>query len=95
MNNAQHNTLDVKTVCENKLDIEFRAGGKEYNGWFEHNGKKITRITVPKGRKPIPRRTYQKMAEQLRLTIPEFDDFLACPFKFKDYMESLRKQKII
>ena len=94
MDNASYHTLDVKRVTENKLGISFRDG-KEYNGWFEYNGKKIARITVPHGRKPIPPKTYKKMAEQLKLDIEHFDNLLACPLTLDAYIECLRQQHLI
>ncbi|MFH1674321.1 MAG: hypothetical protein ABIF87_12970 [Pseudomonadota bacterium] len=84
MQNAKFHTRDVKNTCENKLDINFKSG-KEFNGWFWLNGKKKKRITIPKGRKPIPRKTYKSMAVQLGLNAEQFDDLLECPLKKKGY----------
>jgi len=91
MKNANFHTRDVKTICENKLGIEFRSG-KEYNGWFLLDEKKVARISVPKGRKPIPRKTYKSMAMQLKLLVNEFDDFLECPIDKEKYEEILRSK---
>ncbi len=84
MKNAQFNVKDVKRVGEKKLHIEFRSG-KEFNGWFILNGKKAKRITVPKGRKGIPPKTYASMAKQLGLTIGDFDRLLECPLTKEEY----------
>jgi len=84
MKNNKFSTTDVKRVCESKADINFRKA-KEFNGWVELNNKKIARITIPKGRKPIPKKTYKTMAGQLKLTVSQFDDFLECPLSKKDY----------
>lgn len=86
MKNGKFHTDDVKKCCERKLKIEFKAG-KELNGWFIHNKKRITRITIPKGRKPIPPKTYKSMAIQLRLNTEQFDLLLECPLKFEDYIK--------
>ena len=60
--------------------------------WFWLNGKKKKRITIPKGRKPIPRKTYKSMAVQLGLNAKQFDTFYILsqyvavarsPFNFK------------
>lgn len=91
MRNSEFNTNRVKTVCENKLGIDFRDG-KELNGWFKLGNKKIARITVPKGKKPIPPKTYSSMANQLKLTIDEFDDLLACPLKYDKYVNIIKGQ---
>lgn len=91
MRNNQFNTNDIKRVCENKLDIEFRKGGKEQNGWFIYGGKKISRITVPKGRKNVPPKTYKSMATQLKISTKDFDSLLECPLTKKLYELKLSK----
>jgi len=84
MQNTKYHTLDVKEVCGQKLGIQFKKG-KEFNGWFWLNGKKKKRITIPKGRKPIPPKTYKSMAFQLGLNTKQFDDLLSCPLNKDDY----------
>lgn len=91
MKNSIYNSHDVKKRCENKLDINFRTT-KECNGWYTYNNKKVARITVPQGRKPLPPKTYKSMASQLKLSIDEFDDLLDCPLDRNKY-ESLLKEK--
>lgn len=97
MKNTQFTTHDVKNCCgnESKLNIEFNTSGKEYNGWFIKEQKKICRITVPKGRKSIGKGLYHSMARQLNLTNSEFDDLLECPLKRAGYEEILKKRGII
>ena len=90
MKNASFNTKDVKKRCEDKLEVDFRRG-KEFNGWYYVDDRKATRITIPKGRKPIPPKTYQSMARQLRLNISQFDDFLECPMDGQEYDRILRE----
>ena len=92
MKNSQFSTYDVKKRCEDKLDIEFRKG-KEFNGWFILDGKKAARITVSKGRKPIPPKTYKSVARQLKLNVGEFDDLLECPLEKPGYDDKLRSQQ--
>lgn len=94
MKNNQYSTYDVKRVCESKLSIEFRCE-KECNGWFEYEGKRIARITIPKGRKLIPPSTYASMAKQLKLEVGRFDELLDCPLALKEYLEILRSQSVI
>ncbi|MBO8152717.1 MAG: hypothetical protein DRP91_04820 [Candidatus Neomarinimicrobiota bacterium] len=91
MKNASFHTLDVKRICENKLGIRFNKG-KEFNGWFLLCGKKVARITIPKGRKPIPKKTYKSMAMQLKLSVKEFDDLLECPIDKEKYEEILKSR---
>jgi hypothetical protein len=92
MKNAQFTTYDVRKCCEreNKLDIDFNTTGKEYNGWFKKNDRKIRRITVPRGRKPIGKGLYRSMARQLYLTTAQFDDLLECPLDKGGYEEILK-----
>lgn len=90
MKNAQFNANDVKRVGESKLCIEFRPG-KEYNGWFKLDGKKAKRLTIPKGRKCLPRGTYCSMARQLGLTPSEFDLLLECPLTKEMYEQIISK----
>ncbi len=90
MKNSVFSTRDVKKICENKLKIVFRSNA-ESNGWFYFEGKKVARITVPKGRKPIAKGLYKSMANQLKLSVDEFDDLLECPLSLSDYREKIRK----
>lgn len=92
MKNAQYDTYDVKGICETKLRIEFRDG-KEWNGWFQMDGKKFCRVTVPKGRKFIPPGTYKSMARQLNLTTGQFDALLDCPLTLEKYQEIIKNQQ--
>lgn len=91
MKNTKFHTKQVKKTCENKLHIDFRSG-KEYNGWFFLDKRKVARITVPKGKKPIPKKTYKSMAMQLKLLVNEFDDLLECPINKEKYIEILRSR---
>ena len=90
MKNAQFDTGNVKYTCENKLQVRFRKG-KEFNGWFWLDGKKAKRVTIPKGRKPIPPKTYKSMARQLGLNTSQFDDLLECPLDKEGYEQILRQ----
>lgn len=97
MKNNQYTVSDVRSKCESKLGIEFRKA-KEFQGWFYCNGKKIARITVAKakgGQSGIPKGTYKSMANQLKITIKQFDDFLACPFKYEHYLMHLKNTNVI
>ena len=84
MLNGRFNTEDVARVCIRKLGITFRTGS-ERNGWYVHEGRRVARITVAYGRKPIPPKTYKSMASQLKLTVEQFDDLLCCPLTSADY----------
>jgi len=88
MKNSQFSVKDVKKVGEKKLHIEFRSG-KEFNGWFLLNNKKSKRLTVPKGRKGIPPKTYKSMATQLGITVADFDLLLECPLTKEEYEKKI------
>ncbi len=83
MNNAQFSTNQILKVCQDKLEIEFKST-KEYNGWYMLDGKCVCRITIPKGRKEVPLKTYTCMAKQLKLTTWQFDILLQCTLTRKD-----------
>jgi hypothetical protein len=94
--NTSYNSQDVKKRCETKLNIEFRDGrSSESNGWFKYEDVKVARITVPKGRKYIPEKTYKSMAQQLKLTPDQLDGLLECPIKMKQYLEILKEQNFL
>lgn len=84
MRNADFHTLELKKCCENKLGIRFKKGG-ELNGWYKLKNRKVARITIPKGRKPIPSRTYKSMACQLKHTTDQFDGLVGCSLTGKEY----------
>lgn len=94
MKNSQFTTLDAVKACENKLGIAFRSGG-ELNGWFIHEGRRIARVTIPKGRKSFPPKTYKCIAGQLKINVADLDGLLECPFGLKEYLNRLREQSII
>ena len=93
MDNSRYNTSDVKKICVKKLNIGFnKRHGKRaphFTGWFCRDGKKIKRITVAKGKKPIPPKTYKTMANQLGLSVSLFDDLLECPLTLDKYLKEI------
>ena len=84
MDNVKYRTHEIKKICENKLQINFRDS-KEFNGWFMLGDIKVARITVPKGKKEIPKATYSSMARQLLLNVQQFDELLACDIEREGY----------
>lgn len=97
MKNSKFDTLDVKTRCENKLDIVFKSSG-ELNGWYLLGEKRVARITVPHGRKFIPPKTYKSMATQLKLSVDDFDALLECPLtgaKYEEKIQALAQQGLL
>ena len=94
MDNDKYNTKDVKEIVESKLGLEFRSG-KEFNAWYRLNNKKVARLTVPKGRKSIPKGTYKSMANQLKLKIQDFDRLLDCPLSHEDYKRIIENYLVV
>ena len=83
----------IKRSCENKLGIKFRPSrSKEINGWFMINKTKITRITIPKGRRRVGKGLFNVMAKQLKLSKQQFRDLIDCPLTRRDYEEILMKK---
>jgi hypothetical protein len=91
MGRAQSNTQQLRDRCEQKLGIQFRSG-KEQNGWFVHNGRRIARVTIPLGRKPLLGGTFSSMARQLYLTSAQLDDLIDCPLGLTEYLAELQKR---
>ena len=90
MKNTSFDSQRIKGCCERKLNIEFR-NAKEFNGWYLLNKKKTARITVPRGRKFVPPKTYKSMATQLKLNVDQFDELLECPLDHDGYKKILKK----
>ena len=81
--------LEVARVLKQKLNLQFRKG-KEANGWFELDGRKILRVTVPKGRGDLAFGTARSIRDQLKLSNSQFADLANCPLSGKDYEEIIR-----
>jgi hypothetical protein len=83
----------IKKTCENKLKMSFRTN-KECNAWYYLNGKKITKITIPKqkgGNNTIKKGTLASMARQMKLNQTQFKDLINCPLKKNEYDQILIK----
>ena len=87
MKNNQYSSETIKKCCENKLELSFRAG-KELNAKTKYNGKFI-RVTVPKGKKNLPPKTYKSIAKQLYLSVSQLDELLDCDLKKEDFYSNL------
>lgn len=79
-------------VMENKALVGFRAGA-ERNAWIVVDGKKATRVTIPKIHSgDIPVGTVRSIQSQLSMSEPDFMDFVDCPMsgaQFADHMRTL------
>ncbi|MCX7011948.1 MAG: hypothetical protein NTW86_05170 [Candidatus Sumerlaeota bacterium] len=86
LNVDKHATSKALT---DKLRLRF-GSGKERNGWYELDGRKILRVTMPKGRGPLPTGTANSIRNQVKLTVEEFGDLLQCPLSGTDYEAIVR-----
>lgn len=91
---GQLKASDVKRACESKLSIVF-GKGREHVGWFRWKGKKVRRVTVPKGRDSVRSKTLKSMANQLNLTKPELGGLVRCRLRMRHYVEILRQRRVI
>lgn len=91
MSKLNFNKHDVSRALLNKLDLRFRSG-KERNGWYELDGKKILRVTMPKGRGAIPPGTLNSIRDQTFLSRNDFADLIRCPLSGSDYARIIREK---
>jgi len=74
-----------------KLNLSFRTG-KERNAWFELDGRKILRVTMPKGRGPLTPGTARAIRNQVKLSTEEYADLIKCGLLGKDYEAIIREK---
>lgn len=84
--------MQVANALKKKLGLRFRSG-KEQTGWYELDGKKILRVTVPKGRGDLPSGTANSIREQVYLSKKQFADLVNCPLKGKGFEEIIRQKQ--
>ena len=83
---------ELTSAISKKLNLQFRIG-KERNAWYELDGKKILRVTIPKGRGQVKIGTANSIRNQIKLSIEQYGDLIRCPISGKDY-ESIIREKI-
>lgn len=86
------NSDDVHRCCTGKLKVVFRSR-KHHNGWFRVDGKKVCRITIPMGHKPLPEKTFVSMATQLLLSRDEMASLVECTITRDAYTQMVRERK--
>ena len=74
-----------------KLALEVRTTG-HYYGWLVFKGKKVLRVHYSHGKGDIPQRVSDKIRGQLKLTKKDFNDLVACPLSYEDYLAILKKK---
>ena len=84
----------VKQALESKLAMDF-GDGKELNAWFIHEGVKITRVTIPKGRGELVTKTQESIRKKLRLSQADFQDLLSCPLRLEGFIEIISSKGLL
>jgi hypothetical protein len=81
---------ELTQALDGKLPGERRTGS-ENNHWVVIDGRKCTRVTYPKGHSgDVKRGTLKSIADQMRLVMPELEDFVACRISRTAYEALLR-----
>lgn len=80
---------EVRRAVEQKLGIQLRSNA-ELNGWYYLEGKKVLRVTVPKGVSDLPTGTAHQIRKQLWLGTPDFAALVRCPMSGNDYERLIR-----
>ncbi len=76
-----------------KLPLTFREG-KERNAWYRLDGKALFPVQMPKvHRGNVPIGTVNAIRQQLHLTTPDFQNFVACPLSAAGF-ETLIREKV-
>jgi len=88
MAGKQYKSKEVQNILSSKLEINFRSN-KEVNGWFEINGVKKKRLTIPNqhGSKSIPKGTFGSMARQMGLAAKQFEKLIDCSLSKQEYIK--------
>lgn len=90
MLNNKFNTSDIIKICQKKAEIIERRDNKHIIIWVGINGIKVSRVTIPHGKKILPPKTYKSIAENLKLSVSEFDSFLDCSLSKENYLNKLK-----
>jgi predicted RNA binding protein YcfA (HicA-like mRNA interferase family) len=82
---------DVKAALLKKGFQE--SSKRDHEFYFFHYGGKKTNIftKISHGEREIHDKNCSSMAKQMKLTGPQFRDFVSCPLKEKEYLEILIK----
>lgn len=63
--------------------------------WFTYRGKKVLKTRRSQGRGDIPTIILNRIRMQMELNSRQFDDALACPLGYDDYVKILREKGLI
>lgn len=91
-------SLDVSKVSSSlkKKGFKEEREGKHINYYFHHNGKDTgIRTWISHGDKEIRDHLIACMVKQTKLDKAQFLDLVNCPMTEEQYIEILKKQKLI
>jgi len=77
-----------------KLSLKIRSTGHNY-GWLTVSDKKILRVHYSHGKGDLPNKIMHKIRGQLKLSEKDFKDLVACPLKYEDYLDILRRKGLL
>ena len=77
-----------------KLSLQIRSTGHNY-GWLTVSDKKILRVHYSHGKGDLPNKIMHKIRGQLKLSEKDFKDLVACPLKYEDYLDILRRKGLL
>ncbi len=84
---ANHSPSQLNRAFVTKLKIPMRSG-KHRSGWYQHEGRKLFRVSLPSGNKdswsPKVRKVLWKAT---RLSIEDYDDFVRCHISGPQYSQ--------
>jgi hypothetical protein len=93
-----HKAQDIKAALLKKgFQPPPKAKKRDHDYFFfYYNGKKTNIFTkVSRGERDIHDQNCSNMAKQMRLTNPQFKEFVQCPLELKDYLQLLIKQNYL
>ena len=89
---TRYRKQDVRRAVESKSG-GIRKSRKEVNLRIYLDGKRVLRVTVPKGRGRLHPRTAGKIRDQLKLDPEQFQRLVKCPLTGPGYEQILRDKQ--
>jgi hypothetical protein len=85
--------VDIERIF-NKLLMQVRSTGHNY-GWLTVKNKKILRVHYSHGKGDLPDKIMHKIRGQLKLSEKDFKDLVACPLKYDEYLDILKRKGLL
>jgi hypothetical protein len=79
----------VTRALQTKLRLSV-SSGKELQGWYCLDGKKVLRVTLPHDHGTLPPGTANAIRNELKLDHEQFARLVQCPMKASDYEALIR-----